>query len=108
MKKVIKICNLDCAACAAELQEELSALEGIHDVSVDFVGQRVTLEHEGELYVMLTALEATPDTDEDEVFILRIEKEAQGEDCYVTVDDENILQAVFEKFVRLSEADEQE
>ena len=48
MKKVIKICNLDCAACAAELQEELSALEGIHDVSVDFVGQRVTLEHEGE------------------------------------------------------------
>ena len=48
MKKVIKICNLDCAACAAELQEELSALDGIHDVSVDFVGQRVTLEHEGE------------------------------------------------------------
>lgn len=68
----------------------------------------MTLEHEGELYVMLTALEATPDTDEDEVFILRIEKDAQGEDCYVTVDDENILQAVFEKFVRLSEADEQE
>ena len=42
------------------------------------------------------------------MFILRIEKDAQGEDCYVTVDDENILQAVFEKFVRLSEADEQE
>lgn len=48
MIKVIRICNLDCAACAAELQEELSALDGIHDVSVDFVGQRVTLEHEGE------------------------------------------------------------
>ena len=48
MKKVIKICNLDCAACAAELQEELEALDGINEVSVDFVGQRVTFEHEGE------------------------------------------------------------
>ena len=48
MKKVIKICNLDCAACAAELQEELEALDGIKEVSVDFVGQRVTFEHEGE------------------------------------------------------------
>lgn len=79
---------------------------------VDEDGQSVrfehlmTLEHEGELYVMLTALEATPDTDEDEVFILRIEKDEQGEDCYVTVDDEDILQAVFEKFVALSEQDD--
>ena len=48
MKKIIKICNLDCAACAAELQEELESLEGIKEVSVDFVGQRVTLEHEGD------------------------------------------------------------
>lgn len=48
MKKVIKICNLDCAACAAELQEELESLDGIKEVSVDFVGQRVTLEHEGD------------------------------------------------------------
>ena len=68
----------------------------------------MTLEHEGDLYVMLTALEATPDTDEDEVFILRIEKDDQGEDCYVTVDDEETLQAVFEKFVSLSEQDDME
>ena len=95
-----------------ELEEEMEEDDIVELIDED--GQSVrfehlmTLEHEGELYVMLTALEATPDTDEDEVFILRIEKDAQGEDCYVTVDDENILQAVFEKFVRLSEADEQE
>lgn len=68
----------------------------------------MTLEYEGDLYVMLTALEATPDTDEDEVFILRIEKDEQGEDCYVTVEDEDVLQAVFEKFVTLSEQDDVE
>ena len=48
MKRVIKIRNLDCAACAAELQEELAAIEGLSDVSVDFVGQRISLVHEGE------------------------------------------------------------
>ena len=48
MKRIIKIRNLDCAACAAELQEELAAIEGISEVSVDFVTQRVALCHEGE------------------------------------------------------------
>lgn len=46
MEKVIKIRNLDCAVCAAELQEELSELSGIREVSVDFVGQRVKLDAE--------------------------------------------------------------
>ena len=84
--------------------------EGVVEL-IDEDGQSVrfehlmTLEHEGDLYVMLTALEATPDTDADEVFILKIDKDEQGEDCYVTVDDEDTLQAVFDKFVAISEAD---
>ena len=48
MKKVIKIENLDCAACAAELQEELEKVEGINEPSVDFVGQRVSLDYNDE------------------------------------------------------------
>ena len=42
MQKRIKIANLDCAACAAELQEELEKIKGIAEPSVDFVGQRVS------------------------------------------------------------------
>ena len=48
MKKIIQIANLDCAACAAELQEELEAIGGLSAVSVDFVGQRVSLDYESE------------------------------------------------------------
>lgn len=48
MHKVIKIKNLDCAACAAELQEELTGIEGIGEASVDFVTQRVSLSYETE------------------------------------------------------------
>ena len=48
MKKVIQIANLDCAACAAELQEELEGIEGVKEASVDFVGQRVSLDYDTE------------------------------------------------------------
>ncbi len=45
MHKVIKIRNLDCAACAAELGEELQAIEGIEEAAVDFINQRVALTY---------------------------------------------------------------
>lgn len=45
MEKIIQISNLDCAACAAELQEELEKIEGITSPSVDFINQRVTLSY---------------------------------------------------------------
>ncbi|MDE6273896.1 MAG: heavy metal translocating P-type ATPase, partial [Clostridiales bacterium] len=48
IEKVIKIRNLDCAACAAELQEELEKIAGVKEASVDFVTQRVSLAVEGE------------------------------------------------------------
>lgn len=44
MTRVIKIENLDCAACALELQDEIGKLEGVYAVSVDFVMQRITVE----------------------------------------------------------------
>ena len=43
MNKVIKIRNLDCAACAMELKEELGEIAGVLSAEVDFVTQRVSL-----------------------------------------------------------------
>ncbi len=45
MQKIIKIRNLDCAACAAELSEELNAIEGVSDAVADFINQRVSLDY---------------------------------------------------------------
>ena len=44
MNKIIKITGLDCAACAGELEEEISKIDGVKNVSVDFVGQKVVLD----------------------------------------------------------------
>ncbi len=48
MKSTIKICGLDCAGCAAELEEELSKISGVKEVNVSFVDQKIYLEHETE------------------------------------------------------------
>ena len=45
MKKRIYIENLDCAHCAATLESELKRLDGVLDVSVDFVGQVISLQY---------------------------------------------------------------
>lgn len=44
MKKVFKLDEIDCANCARELQDELAKLEGVQNVSVNFMTQKLTLE----------------------------------------------------------------
>ena len=44
MNKVFKVEGLDCAACAAELEEILGKIEGVKNASVDFMGQKVRFE----------------------------------------------------------------
>lgn len=41
MNKKIKLKNLDCAECASELEEILSKIKGVEQVSVDFIQQMV-------------------------------------------------------------------
>ena len=48
MKKQLKLSGLDCAACAAELEREIAAIDGVTSVSVAFVTQQLTIEYENE------------------------------------------------------------
>lgn len=57
MKKTLQLQGLDCAGCAAELEELISEIEGISSVSVVFMTQKLTLEYESE-----AALERAIDT----------------------------------------------
>jgi len=68
-----------------------------------------TLDHEGEMYVVLMLVEDEEEDDEEgEVLILKIEKDEEtDEDIYVSVDDEAVSQAVFEKFLALMEEEEE-
>ncbi len=47
MKSNFKIEGLDCANCAAELERALSKVEGIKQVSINFMMQRMELVYDG-------------------------------------------------------------
>lgn len=46
MKKVFGLEDLDCANCAAKMEEGISKIEGVTGVSVSFLTQKMTLEAE--------------------------------------------------------------
>lgn len=44
MKIKFKIKGLDCANCAAEMEREIQALEGIESASLSFMSERLVIE----------------------------------------------------------------
>ncbi len=67
-----------------------------NDVNFEFLD---LIEYEGENYVILLPAEETEDEESDEVVILKEDKEAEntdeGEESYISVDDEDTLNKVF-------------
>jgi len=50
MKKVFAMEELDCAHCAARMEDGIRALEGVTDVTVNFITQQLTLEAEDAVF----------------------------------------------------------
>lgn len=50
MKKVYRLEELDCANCAAKMEDAIRKIEGVQSVSVNFMGQKLTLEAEDEAF----------------------------------------------------------
>ena len=50
MKKTFEIEDLDCAHCAAKMEEGIAKLEGVIAISVNFLSQKLTLEAEDAVF----------------------------------------------------------
>ncbi|MBS4784854.1 MAG: cation transporter [Clostridiales bacterium] len=44
MKKTIKLIDLDCAHCAAKIENAAKKIDGVTDASVNFLAQKMVLE----------------------------------------------------------------
>ena len=44
MKKTYKMIDLDCANCAAKMENAIRKIEGVSDASVSFMTQKMTIE----------------------------------------------------------------
>ena len=50
MKKKFKMQDLECAHCAAKMEEGIKKLDGVKDVSISFMTQKMTIEAEEERF----------------------------------------------------------
>lgn len=50
MKKKFKLKDLDCANCAAKMEEGIKKIPGVSDASVSFMTQKMTIEAEEEQF----------------------------------------------------------
>lgn len=46
MKKKFKLEDLDCANCAAKMEEAIKKIPGVNDASVNFIMQKMTIDAE--------------------------------------------------------------
>ena len=44
MKKQFKMTDLDCASCAAKMEDAIRKIDGVHDVTVNFMRQKLILD----------------------------------------------------------------
>lgn len=50
MKKKFKLEDLDCANCAAKMEESIKKIPGVNDASVSFMTQKMTIDAEDDKF----------------------------------------------------------
>lgn len=55
MKKTMKLKDLDCANCAAKIENAVKKLEGVTSVKVNFLSQKMELEAPDDKYSSIVA-----------------------------------------------------
>ena len=50
MKKKFKLIDLDCANCAAKMEEAIKKIDGVKDASVSFMTQKMMIEADDEIF----------------------------------------------------------
>ena len=50
MKKRYKLTDLDCANCAAKMEAAIRKINGVHDATVSFMAQKLTIDADEERF----------------------------------------------------------
>lgn len=86
-----------------EMESNIIELIDENDEVVQFE-HLLTLDFDGREYIVLMPIEEDePDSDEGEVVILRVEQDDEGNDIYVSIEDEEELEEVFQAFLQVIE-----
>lgn len=50
MKKKFNLIDLDCANCAAKMEEAIKKIDGVHDAGVNFLTQKMVIDADDERF----------------------------------------------------------
>lgn len=50
MKKIVKITDIDCANCAAELERAIFKIDGVNEVSINFMTEKMLIDIDDSKY----------------------------------------------------------
>ena len=50
MKKKFKMQDLDCAHCAAKMEEAIKKIDGVNDATISFMAQKLTIDAEDDKF----------------------------------------------------------
>ena len=50
MKKKFKMQDLDCAHCAAKMEEAIKKIDGLNDAAISFMAQKLTVDAEDDKF----------------------------------------------------------
>lgn len=50
MKKTFKLEDLDCAVCAAKMENAIKKIDGVNDASVNFIAQKLVIDADDEKF----------------------------------------------------------
>ena len=62
-----------------------------------------TIPYHGDEYVLLVSEDACGDIEQDESFIMRKTTDANGNPCYQSLDDEKLIERIYEAYLEQSE-----
>ncbi len=67
MRQVFSMEDLDCANCAAKMEEAIRKIDGVTYVSISFIAQRITLEADDAIFdkIVKAAAKAVKKVDSD-------------------------------------------
>lgn len=66
-----------------------------------------TLQYKDDWYVCLEPTEPTEGVEDGEILILEVKSDEEGNDLFVTVENEKIIQEVFSEFLKMQEEHDQ-
>ena len=68
-----------------------------------------TIDHENDLYIALMPIEAEENADDENgyVIFMKIEQDENGEDIYVSVDDDGLVDALFDRLTKLLDEEDE-